>query len=154
MLSFLAIWAYSQHFRIEKKDINRMNFDSGVMVDFDQASRASTKHTNLIEGKMQYVGKIQEIIQLNFRSFKCVVFKCKWFERFMNRRLVLHDIPSGYYAINSTRYLPQEKEPLVLPQHCSQFFFPDVLDEKMFIIDCDLRWKHVCILDENDNNGD
>lgn len=47
------------------------------MVDFDQASRASTKDSYLIEGKIQYVGKIQEILQLNFRSFKCVVFKCK-----------------------------------------------------------------------------
>jgi len=35
-----------------------MTFDSGVMVDFDQAIHASTKYTNLIEGKIQYVGKI------------------------------------------------------------------------------------------------
>jgi len=118
-LSFLAMWAYGQHFRIEKKDKNRMIFDYGVMVDFDQASHASTKDTNLIEGKIQYVGQIQEILQLNFRSFKCVVFKCKWFEGHVNRRIILHDIPSGYYAINSTQYLPQDKDPYVLPQHCS-----------------------------------
>lgn len=96
------MWAYNQHFRIKKKDSNRMTFDYGVMLDFDQASRASTKDTNLIEGKIQYVGKIQEILQLDFRSFKCVLFKCKWFEGFVNRRKMLHDIPSGSYAIDST----------------------------------------------------
>ena len=71
------MWAYGQHFRIEKKDNNIKTFDYGVMVDFDQESHASTKDTNLIEGKIEYVGKIQEILQLNFRSFKCVVFKYK-----------------------------------------------------------------------------
>lgn len=90
---------------------------------FDQVSCASTKDTNLIEGKIQYVGKIQEIIQWNFKSFKYVVFKCNRFKGFVNRRTILHDIPSGYYAIESTRYLPQKKEPYVLPKHCNQIFF-------------------------------
>jgi len=39
------------------------------MVDFDQAICASTKDINLIEGKIQYVRKIQEILQLNFKLF-------------------------------------------------------------------------------------
>ena len=51
VLSFAAMWAYDQHNIIEKKDKNTMIFDSGVMVDFDQASHASTKDTNLIEEK-------------------------------------------------------------------------------------------------------
>ena len=66
----------------------------------------------------------------------------------------MHDIPSGYYAIDSTWYLPQEKEPDVLPQHCSQIFFClDILNEKMwFVIDYDPRGKHIIhLLYEYDN---
>lgn len=39
-----------------------MTFDYGVRIDFDQASHVSTKDTNLIEGKLQYVEQIQEIL--------------------------------------------------------------------------------------------
>lgn len=93
---------------------------------------------------------------MNFRQFKSIVFKCKWFEGYVNRRIILHDIPSGHYANDFTQYLPQEKEPYVLPQHCNQIgFCLDVLDEKMwFVIDCDPRGKHVVHLlnkDDNDN---
>ena len=92
---------------------------------------------------------------MNFRSFNCVVFKFKCFKEFVNRRIILHVIPIGYYAIDSTQYLPQEKEPYILPQHCSQIFCcPNVLDEKMwFVIDCDPRGKYgVHNFDENDND--
>ena len=68
----------------------------------------------------------------------------------------MHDIPTGYYAIDSTRYLPQEKEPYILPQYCSQIFFClDVLDEKMwFVIYYDPRGKHVVHLLNEDDNDD
>jgi len=56
------MWAYGQHFRIEKIDYNRVIFECEVMVYFDQASHASIKYKNLIEGTLQYVGKIQQII--------------------------------------------------------------------------------------------
>ena len=50
------MWAYGQYFVIEKNDDRRMIFDYGVMVDFDQASHASTKDIYLIERKIKYVG--------------------------------------------------------------------------------------------------
>ena len=84
------MWAYVQHFRIEKIDHNRMIFDCGVMVDFDQRSHASTKDKNFIEGTLQYIKKIQQIIQLNYRPFQCVVFICKWFDT-LDKRTILHD---------------------------------------------------------------
>lgn len=56
------MWVYNQHFRVEKKDSTKMTFDYGVMVYFDQACHASTKDTNLTEGKIQYVEKILEIL--------------------------------------------------------------------------------------------
>ena len=52
------------------------------MVDFKQSSQASSKDKNIIEGNLQYVGKIQEIIELDYRSFKCCIFKCRWYEAF------------------------------------------------------------------------
>jgi len=98
------MWSYGQHFIIKNYDHNRVTFYYVVMVDFDQASRASTKDKNLIEGTLQYVEKIQQIIQLNYWSFQYVVFICKYFYTH-NSRKILHDDNNEYFAINSTKYL-------------------------------------------------
>ena len=88
------------------------------MVDFKQSIRASSKYKNIIEGNLQYVGKIQEIIELDYWSFKCSIFKCRWYEAF--ERILKHDTHSGLFSIDSLRYLPKDKEPYVLPIHCEQ----------------------------------
>jgi len=134
------MWAYGQHFRIEKIDHNRVTFDYGVMVNFHQAIHECKIDKNLIEGTLQHVGKIQQIIQLDYRSFQCVVFICKWFDT-LDRRTILHDDNSEYYLINYIKYLAEDKEPYVLPQHCSQVcFYLYVEDETMqFVINIDPR---------------
>ena len=116
-----TMWAYGQHYYVESVDVKRRSFDCGVMVDFKQSSRASSKDKNVIEGNLQYVGKIQEIIELDYRSFKCSIFKCKWYEAF--NRTKRNDIHSGLFSIDSSKYLPQDEEPYVLPIHCEQVFF-------------------------------
>ena len=115
------MWAYGRHYRVERVDVNRRTFDCGVMVDFKQSSRASSKDKNIVEGNLQYVGKIQEIIELDYRSFKCCIFKCKWYEAFERTRR--HDTHSGLFSIDSSKYLLEDKEPYVLPIHCEQVFF-------------------------------
>jgi hypothetical protein len=48
-----------------------------VEVEFEQTSHASHHDQNLIEGKLGYIGKIQEIMQVDLSSFQCVIFCCK-----------------------------------------------------------------------------
>ena len=115
------MWAYGHHYRVERVDAKRRSFDCGVMVDFKQSSRASSKDKNVIEGNLQYVGKIQEIIELDYHSFKCCIFNCKWYEAFNMTRI--HDIRSGLFYIYSSKYIPQYKEPYVLPIHYEHVFF-------------------------------
>jgi len=69
------MWAYDRHYRVQSIDVKTQSFDYGIMVDFKQSSRASSKDKNIIEGNLQYVGKIQEIIELDYLSFKCCIFK-------------------------------------------------------------------------------
>ena len=118
MRSYPAMWAYGRHYHVEIIYIKRCSFDYGVMVYFKQSSRASSKDKNIIEGNLQYVGKIQEIIELDYWSFKCCIFKCRWYEEF--ERMRRHDTHSGLFSIDSLGYLPEEKDPYVLPIHYEQ----------------------------------
>ena len=76
------MWAYGQHYHVERIYLKICSFDWGVMDDFKQSSQLSSKNKNIIEVSIQYVGKIQEIIELDYWSFKCCIFKCRWYDAF------------------------------------------------------------------------
>ena len=72
----------------------------GVEVKFNQSSRASHHDQNTIHGKLGYARNIQEIIQVDFSSFQCVIFRCKWWDTFDHNN-VKEDCDSGMICINS-----------------------------------------------------
>ena len=103
-------------------------------VKFDQYSHSNRHDENLIEGILGYIGKIQEIMQVDFSYFQCFIFRCKWWDTFdENNVKVDHD--SGLICINSKKMLVEMKEPYVFPKDCNQvFFYRDVLDKDWWFV--------------------
>ena len=137
------MWAYGHNFLIENADDGHMTQDCGVEVKFDESSHSSHHDENLLEGKLGYIGKTQEIMQVDFSSFQCVIFKYKWWDRFdQNNVKVDH---SGIICIKSKKMLAKTNEPYVFPKHCNEvFFYPDVLDRDWwFILRHDSISKHI-----------
>jgi hypothetical protein len=79
---FPFMQALGNHFRIKYVDEGHIRKYCGVEVEFDQSSRDSHHDENLIEGKIGDIGKIQEIMQVDFSSFQCVIFCCQWWHTF------------------------------------------------------------------------
>ena len=130
-------------------------------VEFDESSRSSHRDERQREGKLSYVGKIQEVMQVDFSYFQCVIFKCKWWDTFdRNNEKVGRD--SGLICINYKKMLVEIKEPYIFPKDCNQvFFYPDVLDRDWwFILRHDPRSKHIFVNNnvvmpnDEDNQGD
>ena len=59
---FPSMWAHGYHFHTENDDDGHITQYFGVEVEFDQSSHASHHDQNLIKGKLDYIGKIQEIM--------------------------------------------------------------------------------------------
>ena len=116
------MWAYKHHFHTEDVDDGHVTQDCGVEVEFDQSSRSSHYDKNLIEGKLGYVGKIQETMQVDFSPFQCIIFKCKWWDTF-GRNNVKVDHDSGLIYINSKKMLDETKEPYVFPNSTTRCCF-------------------------------
>jgi hypothetical protein len=130
------MWAYGQHFRVENVDKHRATLDCGIMASFKQQSRASARDLNLLDGELDYVGKIQDILEVNLRSFTIILFHVQWFQVIQRgpNRTVRRD-PNGFYAIDSSKLLRKNEDPFALPQHCEQIFFhPDILDDKWLYV--------------------
>ena len=139
------MWAYGHHFHTQNADDGHMTQDHGVEVEFDQSSRASHCDQNLVRGTLGYVGKIREIIEMDFSSFQCVIFRCKWWDTF-DQNNVKEYRDSRLICINSRKMWDETtKEPYILPKHCNQvFFYLDVLDRDWwFVLRHDPRSKHI-----------
>ena len=143
---FVGMWAYGQHFRVEHVDKHRATLDCGIMASFNQQSHASARDLNLLDGELDYVGKIQDILEVNLRSFRIIVFHVQWFQVIQRgaNRTVRKD-PNGFYAIDSSKLLRKNEEPFALPQHCEQIFFhPDILDDKwLYVVHVTPRGRRV-----------
>ena len=99
-----------------------MTHDYGVKVEFDQSSRDIHRDQNLVQGTLGYGRKIQEIIEVYFSSFQCVIFKCKWWDTF-DQNNVKEYCDSKLICINSRKMWDEAKEPYVFPKHYNQVFF-------------------------------
>ena len=108
-----------------------------------------------------YVGKIQEIIEVQFSSFQCVIFRWKWWDT-SDQNNVKEDRDSGSICINARIMWDEAREPYVFPKHHNQVFvYPDVLDRDWwFVLRHDPRSKPtfenivVIILSDENNQGD
>jgi hypothetical protein len=143
------MWAYRHHFHTKYVDDEHITQYCGLEVELDQSSHASHRDQKKIEGKLGYIGKIQEIMQVDFPSFQCVDVCCKWWGAFYWRN-VKEDRDSGIICINSKKMFVESKEPYVFPKHCNPvFFYPNALDgDWWFILRHDPISKHLC---ENNN---
>jgi hypothetical protein len=80
--TYPTMWAYGHHFRVESAYHVKQTCDCGAFVAFNQTSHANSRDTNPIEAQLDYVFIIHEIIKLDYRSFRGVIFKCKWLDIF------------------------------------------------------------------------
>ena len=112
------MWAYGHYFCTENVDARNITQDSGVEVEFNQSSQSSHRDQNLVRGTSGYIGKIQEIIEVDFSSFQCVIFRCKWWDTF-DRNNVKEARDSRLICINSRNM----RGPMFSPNTATRCFF-------------------------------
>ena len=81
------MWAYGQHFQVEHIDKHCATLDCGIMASFNQQSCASARDLNLLDGELDYVGKIQDILAVNLGLLKLLLYMLNGF-KLLNMELI------------------------------------------------------------------
>jgi len=68
--SYTAMWSYGRHFRVRHVDEQRTTCDSCIACRFK-------KEPDGLE--VDYVGIIEEILEVDFKSFKTLLLEVQWF---------------------------------------------------------------------------
>ncbi len=76
------MWSYGRHFRVHHVDERRTTCDSCIACRFKEEPSGSA---------VDYVGTIDKILEVDFRSFKTLLLKVQWFRNTarLGRSLVL-----------------------------------------------------------------
>lgn len=130
------MWAYGNHYRIESIDNRRVTMDSVIVASFKQQSRASVRDANVIGDELTYIGVLEDILGVNYRIFKTIIFKVRWFQTtYRGSNATIRKEENGFYAVDSTKVLGGHDEPFVFPRHCQQaFFFADVVEQNWLTV--------------------
>lgn len=120
-------------FRAIERDDDLRTQNSGVYVNANTMSYASSHDQNPIAGDLAYYGKLVEVIELNYyETFRVVLFKCKWADT-RNNRGYKQDI-YGHSMVNFSRLLhagnDDEDEPYILASQAKMVYYVEDPCEK------------------------
>ena len=120
---FKSIWAFGYRFRVASYKKNLSTRDSGIAVTFSRPWRSSTRDRNLVEANVEYIGELEEIVELDYCQMRVVVFVCRWVKA--NYRGVNATVRRDRWGFRLANFQSCEhfgKESLVFPKHCEQVF--------------------------------
>ncbi len=67
---YTTMWSYGRHFQVHHVDERRTTCDSCIACWFKEEPDGS---------EVDYVGIIEEVLEVDFKSFKTLLLKVQWF---------------------------------------------------------------------------
>jgi hypothetical protein len=62
------MWAYGNHLRVESVERHLKTLDSGIAATFRRPCRSGLRDPNPVVADLEYVGSLQEILELNYHG--------------------------------------------------------------------------------------
>lgn len=131
----------SRRFNTKARDDIRVTQNSGVSIVAKTMQFVSAHDKNPVYSDMKYYGVIQEIWELDYRTFRIPVFKCDWVES--NHGVKEDEL--GFTLVNLNK-LGHKDDPFILANQARQvFYIKDPLDS---------RWSVVLATEPRNKNND
>ena len=134
---FRALNAYGNHYRVRTAELSLRTCDSGVAALFRRPWRSSIEDQNPVEAAVEYVGHLQEILELDYTTHCVIILVCEWVKaNYAGTNATVKKDRLGFTMANFNRMIPYGKESFAFPIHVQQVFFSnDILYP---------GWKVVC----------
>ncbi len=139
--------AFGMHLRVHSAESDRVTCDSAVVASFTEQLRWGLREGRPIEVTKEYVGYIEEILELDYRNHCTTVLVCDWIRgnpdvRYPNIRRDEY----GFTLANFNRLDGKvHGDSFAFPLHCQQVFFSN--DQRR------PGWKVVCRTDVRGRRG-
>jgi hypothetical protein len=121
--AYRAMYAHGMHLRIRSTEEEKVTYDSAVVL---RHSRGRTLDRAGQFEIVEYVGWIEEILELDYRNHCCIVFLYSWISGHLTAQnpKVLCD-EYGFSVGNFIRTMPLGPDSFAFPTQCVQVFYSD-----------------------------
>ena len=135
--AYRSMKAYGMHFRCRSVEASNTTMDSGVHASFTDDGGAETE---------EYVGHVEEILELDYRRTCVVVLVCSWVKgRTGGAAPTMKRDEHGFLSVNFA-------DQYIAPLGPQSFAFPIHVQQVFFATD-DGPWKVVCKVDVRGSRG-
>jgi hypothetical protein len=151
--AYRAMYTKGMHLRIRTAEEEKITCDNAVVSAVWKRSRSTDSNAGGTLDKMEYVGWVEEILELNYRTHCVIVLLCSWVSANLHdaNAKVQRDIYG--FALANMHSANSEPGPntFAFPTQCRQVFFSD---DKKFSRIHGGDWKVVCGTDVRGRRGD
>ena len=117
-----SMWAYGNHFRVQSAEHHLTTMDCGVAATFDQWCVSGPNDQNPVFAPVEYVGKVEEILDIDYGRFRTTVMLCNWVQATCH---TMKRDAYGFTLVNFNRHIPISAESFCFPMHVEQVFFSE-----------------------------
>lgn len=126
-VTYKRMYAFGQHFRVRSAESGLVTCDSCVLATFSQQLRWGLCNGRLFERVDEYVGYIDEILELDYRNHCTTVFVCDWVRPTTDARSPnMKRDEYGFLMANFNHMDGRvHSNSFAFPMHCQQVFFSE-----------------------------
>lgn len=125
--AYRSMYTYGNHFRIRSSEQSLQTADSGVAATFRQVCRNGLSDGNAVDADVEYVGHIEEILELNYRRHCIVVLVCDFVKaNYAGENATIVKDKWGFTLANYARRPGIVcRDSFAFPKHCDQVFYAE-----------------------------
>ena len=139
--------AFGMYFRVRSAERGLVTRDSCVVASFTSQLRWGIRNGRPIERTDDYVGYIEEILELNYRNHCTTILVCNWIQGM--RDVCFSHVQRDRYGFTIANFNHMDDNvhanSFAFPLHCQQVFFSDDPHRS--------RWKIVCRTEVRSRRG-
>jgi hypothetical protein len=142
--SYRTMFVFGNHICVSNVEKHLTTFDSGVATTFEWECRLGPNDWRLILAKLEYVGWVEEILELNYGVLKTMVLLCNWVKTNYNgNRTTIKKDEYGFTFVDFTSLIPISNQFFAFVIHVKQVFFSKDPKERSWkvILQKDLRGR-------------
>ena len=154
---FRSLYAYGYRYRVQSAELSLKTRDSGIAATFLRECRFGLRDPNPIVASVEYVGHLDEIIELNYGIVKQVVLIGTWVKaNYRGASATVKKDEWGFTIANFSRTIPFGRDSFAFPSQVQQVFYADCLEDPAWkiVIRTDPRGKRVVASDDDAAEGE
>ncbi len=130
-MSYRAIYAYGKFICVENAKEHLTINDYGVMATFEQECVLGSNDQRPIRAKLEYVGWVEEILELNYGVLNIVVLLCNRVKaNYIGNNATMKWNEYDFTFVNFSSLIHVSNQSFVFPFHVQQFFFSNDQKER------------------------